>query len=244
MLRSAREARGLDHERVERDTRIRARYLAALERGAWDELPGEVYAKGFVRSYARYLGLAPDTMVALYRLETGAARPRGLRGATRRVEATPRARPAPRALVVSPRLLTVGLLTLLVAALAAYLSYQVITFARTPELTILEPAGDVLAHREAWITIKGATAPNARVSVSGLPVNPVVEADAEGRFSVRIDLLPGPNLVTLSAFDPRTSRHSAEVTRRIEVVSEPDRGESPGESPVPSGSDAGDPDSV
>ena len=70
MLRSARERRGLDRARIERDTRIRERYLSALERGAYDELPGEVYARGFLRTYATYLGLDPDAMVALYRLET------------------------------------------------------------------------------------------------------------------------------------------------------------------------------
>lgn len=231
MLRSAREARGLDRARAEEDTRIRERYLAAIERGQWHELPGEVYALGFVRSYARYLGIDPDTAGALYRLETGSPRGAGRRGPQtappgRRLASRPR----PNAFVVSPAAVLAAFLTVLVGAMLAYIGYQVVTFARTPDLRVTDPPGDVLGHRLEWIVLSGVTAAEARVSVSGLPENPSVVADEEGRFSVRIELLPGSNLVTLSAFDPRTSRHSPEVTRRIEVVTATDGGESPGPS--------------
>ena len=50
---AARERKGVDLYRAERDTKIRARYLAALERGEYRELPGAVYTKGFLRNYAR-----------------------------------------------------------------------------------------------------------------------------------------------------------------------------------------------
>ena len=223
MLRSARESRGLDRARIERDTRIRERYLSALERGAYDELPGDVYARGFLRTYATYLGIDPDAMVALYRIETRApAVERAGTIARRRLGGTPQ----PRAFALAPGAVAAAILTVLVGALVAYLAYQLITFARTPELRVLEPAGDVSGHRESSIVIRGVTAPNARVSVSGLAENPSVVADAEGRFSVRVELLPGSNLVTLSALDPRTTRRSPEVTRRIEVIGADDAGES------------------
>jgi hypothetical protein len=54
-LLAARERKGVDLYRAERDTKIRARYLAALERGEYRELPGPVYVKGFLRNYALYL---------------------------------------------------------------------------------------------------------------------------------------------------------------------------------------------
>jgi hypothetical protein len=59
-LRIAREARGVDLFRVERDTKIRVKYLAAMEQGHFSELPADVYARGFLRNYASYLGLDPD----------------------------------------------------------------------------------------------------------------------------------------------------------------------------------------
>jgi transcriptional regulator with XRE-family HTH domain len=59
-LRAAREARGVDLFRVERDTKIRVKYLSAMESGLFSELPGDVYARGFLRNYASYLGLDAD----------------------------------------------------------------------------------------------------------------------------------------------------------------------------------------
>src|SRR5437773_2412912 len=60
ILLMARQSKGIELERAARDTKIRARYLAALESGEFRELPGAVYTKGFLRNYAQYLGLDPD----------------------------------------------------------------------------------------------------------------------------------------------------------------------------------------
>ncbi len=59
VLRLARERKGVDLYRAERDTKIRAKHLEALENGDYAELPGAVYTKGFLRNYAVYLGLDP-----------------------------------------------------------------------------------------------------------------------------------------------------------------------------------------
>jgi cytoskeletal protein RodZ len=56
-LRAAREQRQLQLPEIERATRIRAKYLQALEEERWDVLPGTAYAKGFLRTYADFLGL-------------------------------------------------------------------------------------------------------------------------------------------------------------------------------------------
>src|SRR5918997_3403501 len=56
-LREARLRQGLDLARVEDDTKIRAKYLQALEDERFDILPGETYVKGFLRTYADHLGL-------------------------------------------------------------------------------------------------------------------------------------------------------------------------------------------
>jgi cytoskeletal protein RodZ len=65
-LRSARTARGLTLEDIEAATRIKRQYLDALEREAWDELPGATYGRGFLASYARQLGISTDEILGLY----------------------------------------------------------------------------------------------------------------------------------------------------------------------------------
>jgi len=66
MLQRARQARGLTLEEVERDIRISRRYLEALENENFGLLPAPVYARGFLRTYARYLGLEPANLLPLF----------------------------------------------------------------------------------------------------------------------------------------------------------------------------------
>ncbi len=69
LLRQARLERGLSLEDAQRATKIRTRYLEAMENGDFEALPGEVYAKGFLRNYASFLGLPGDDLVARYKDE-------------------------------------------------------------------------------------------------------------------------------------------------------------------------------
>lgn len=68
LLRQTREAQELSLSAVEAQTRIRQRYLAALESGDWGELPNEVVARGFVQTYARFLGLDAAELLAQFGL--------------------------------------------------------------------------------------------------------------------------------------------------------------------------------
>lgn len=63
-LRAAREAQGLSVEQVFKATRIKAVYLEALEANRVNALPGPVQARGFVRSYANFLGLDGETVAS------------------------------------------------------------------------------------------------------------------------------------------------------------------------------------
>jgi hypothetical protein len=56
-LREARLRQGLDFPEIETGTKIRGKYLNALEEERFDVLPAEAYIKGFLRTYAEYLGL-------------------------------------------------------------------------------------------------------------------------------------------------------------------------------------------
>ena len=65
-LRNAREAKGLSLRAVADLTRIRAVYLQALEDEQFDQLPGAVYARGFLRTFADALGLDADRLMDAY----------------------------------------------------------------------------------------------------------------------------------------------------------------------------------
>lgn len=69
MLRSTRQEKGISLREAEEATKIRRKYLEALENGTYNEIPGRVYALGFVRNYARYLGLDPAEVTARFKEE-------------------------------------------------------------------------------------------------------------------------------------------------------------------------------
>jgi cytoskeletal protein RodZ len=68
-LKREREMRGVSIEEIASATRISTRFLQALEKEQWDQLPGGVFNRGFIRAVAQFLGLDPDSMVAEYELE-------------------------------------------------------------------------------------------------------------------------------------------------------------------------------
>lgn len=74
-LREARTRRKLTLQEVEAATKIRARYLQAIENEDWDQLPGDTYARAFIRTYGVLLGLDGDRLAEEQRRGRGAARP-------------------------------------------------------------------------------------------------------------------------------------------------------------------------
>ncbi len=67
VLRKARNRRQIELSEVEAATRIRVRFLRAIETEEWEVLPGGVYTRGFIRTYAAFLGLDGDRLVGDYR---------------------------------------------------------------------------------------------------------------------------------------------------------------------------------
>jgi cytoskeletal protein RodZ len=71
VLNQARIRRRLSVDQVSDALHIRREYLLALEQNRWDDLPGEVYAQGFLKNYARYVDLNPEAMVEERRRQIG-----------------------------------------------------------------------------------------------------------------------------------------------------------------------------
>jgi cytoskeleton protein RodZ len=77
-LREARIRQSINLQQAEKQTRIRAKYLEALEQGSYDSLPSVVHTRGFLRNYARFLGFDGDVFVSRYDdIISGGGRRRG-----------------------------------------------------------------------------------------------------------------------------------------------------------------------
>lgn len=105
ILREARKRRGIELGEVEATTRIRLKYLRAIEDEDWAVLPGDVYARGFIRAYASFLGLDGERLASEYReaVEGGRSAPDRVRelapGPVQHTGASPRRSPASAGLV-------------------------------------------------------------------------------------------------------------------------------------------------
>ena len=215
-LLAARERKGVDLYRAERDTKIRARYLAALERGDYRELPGAVYTKGFLRNYALYLGLDPDEVLLQWRRERGDPREPQAVIAVPRPIATPR-----RGLTFSPSLIVFAILVFLVLGFGFYLSVQLLRFAKPPTIAVTDPAVAVLDVDETTTSyvLRGTSSPKASVSIATPGRDPYpVSADADGDWTQKVDLRRGRNQFEVSAVDPETGKTSEATVSLIITV--------------------------
>jgi cytoskeleton protein RodZ len=116
-LREARTRRKLSLTKVEAATKIRGRYLQAIEEDDWDQLPGDVYARAFIRTYGHWLGLDGERLAEEQRQSSG-----GIRPGERLPRVDPRPRPISRRRAVRrpnvpPRVLVAVVTALVIAAL-------------------------------------------------------------------------------------------------------------------------------
>ena len=229
-LQAARERKGVDLYRAERDTKIRLRYLSALEDGDYAELPAPVYTKGFLRNYAIYLGLEPDDILERWRDEMEQQRT-----ATRVAVIPPPmpiAEPGGRRLHITPSMIVAGLVGLVVIAFVGYIGIQLMRFAQVTPLAVTNPPDVFFQIEASQITLAGTSSPGARIHISG-PADQSydVTASESGGWTRDVNLANGENNFTIIATDRDTGRDSTPVKVTINV---PLPSPSPGSSATPS----------
>jgi cytoskeletal protein RodZ len=206
-LAAARERKGVDLHRAERETKIRLRYLSALENGDYRDLPGAVYTKGFLRNYAIYLGLDPEDVLRQWRRERGeATSPEAAIVLPRPI--SPPARP----LHFSPSVVVAALLTAGVVLFFVYLSAQLLRYSRPPELTVTSPAQAVMTvpDTQATFRLAGTSTPGATITIAtpGQEQPFRVTALASGEWFLQVDLRRGQNRFQIDAINTETGKTS------------------------------------
>ncbi|HUG30401.1 MAG TPA: helix-turn-helix domain-containing protein [Candidatus Limnocylindria bacterium] len=213
---AARERKGVDLARAERETKIRVRYLSALERGDYRDLPGAVYTKGFLRNYAIYLGLDPEDVLRQWRRE------RGDQVGPEPVIVPPRPLDEPsRPLNFSPSVVVAALLTAGVVLFVIYLSSQLLRYSRPPEIAITNPATAVIEVDESTTSFRlaGTSTPGSTVTIRAAgQTQPIrVTTLASGEWSFQVDLRRGQNRFEIDAINPETSK-SSETPRTVVIT--------------------------
>jgi cytoskeletal protein RodZ len=193
-LARARSEQGKSIDEASRETHIRADYLSALERERFDQMLGDVYVRGFLRSYANYLGLDADKVLTVYNAHFGTPQP--VLPEPSPVARTPSPHPhLPAAVRHHPSwtfLVGVAAIVLAVLAAAGLLSRS----NNTPRSESLTQAQASLPIAPATVTVALAAGREVRVVVTvgnASPVSVTLRAGegrsftGEGTVSIRLD---------------------------------------------------------
>lgn len=185
ILGNARERKKLTIEQVEKATKIRAKFLVAIEKNQFDKLPPGTFTKGLIKNYATFLGLSPSETIAFYRRQVNEEIPNI---AIPHPQKNDHGRfPISFSLTT---LATVGLILIFFL----YLGYSYLRFAGSPTLVINSPAKNAVV-KEEQIEVAGKTDPNASVTIN----NQEISVNENGSFVTKITLQPGLNTLTVEA---------------------------------------------
>ena len=213
-LRAQREKKGITLEQAASDTRIREKFLKALEDSDYQTLPGAVYTKGFLRNYAEYLELPTEELVVQFHQE------RDQPDAPRTFKPlNPIAR---RSYVFTPAVLVPVVVLAGIVLFVSYLYYQFVSFAVPPRIEVTEPASDAIAQSADFV-VKGRTVPDGRVTIRVFP-GPETIADirpeSDGTFAVKVELRPGINHIEIQVLDAAGKVSQVARTVRYEILAE------------------------
>lgn len=185
LLREKRKKKNLSLDDVERATKIKKKYLLALEEGKFDTLPSESYALGFLKNYAEFLGIPTPTISALFRREYE----------DRGWEIIPEFRKkqalfSKRILFSTKGIFVIGAFLVIIS----YIIFQYNSFFFGPKLEVLTPQNNKVIKGNI-IEVKGKTDPYATV---------LIDSDEsyvalDGIFKKSIYAFPGEKKIVIVA---------------------------------------------
>lgn len=176
ILRESRLEKDLTLEECSARTKINLKYLDDLERGNYESFESEVFIKGFLRNYSKFLGKDPDRIIALYRREYST----DIKNKQKNTNSS-KDNDGLKKLFGRPIYLIAGVFTVILAALL--ITSQFVSITRAPELLIEDPikavgseSGSpyVLNTNNDRIELSGKTSANSIVVVNGtvVPTDP------------------------------------------------------------------------
>lgn len=187
-LKRARKRMNVDITEAEIATKIRSKYLLALECDDYSLLPADAYTKGFVGRYAKYLKLDIDKTVAEFLRQKSHYRkfessPINLPRSYREVK-----------YIITPKLIAPVSVSLAVLAIFFYLAFQINGFAAAPELVISNPSNNSIIDSES-VELRGNTNQQADVYVN----EQKIQVSEDGSFAIDFQLIPGINVIQVKS---------------------------------------------
>ncbi len=195
---------------VARETGIRREHLEYLESGEYAKLPADVYARGFLRSYGRFLGVDSNALIRLYDRERSIAKNLGKDPEKEKPSITLPSRRFS-LFVVTPRMMIGFFVFSFVCGIVFYLYREYRTFVSEPYLTVLEPSNGISIGSDET-TIAGKTDRDAKLFLNDQPVF----VNEVGEFRERIRFQLGVNTIRVKV----VNRFGKERAETVSVIAE------------------------
>lgn len=184
-LKARRQALRMSLAQVEVATKIRGKYLTALEAGDYEKLPNDIYSRGFVQNYANHLGLDGAELAARYVEE---------RGGIEKAETKGPQLERPAKLVFTGKILAAVGIVAIVTAVIGYLLWQMSALAGAPRLDVTSPSQDQ-SITGSVVEIRGSATPGSDIYIDNSPVL----VDTDGNFAEKVAVQDGINEITVLA---------------------------------------------
>jgi len=207
LLREARESCSLSLDILAQQIKVNKNFLQAIEDGDFKKIPGEFYIRTFVKKYATTVGIRYKKISDLLEKEVNIYNKWNTK--ILKKEGVKKSQ-----FINFPNILKKIIIVGIILILVGYLSYQIRHITTPPELTILNPAGQVTSFEGRTFVVSGQTEVGAEIIINSQEVNP----DETGYFDLMLDLSPGTNIIRVEA-KKRYSKTAIE-TREI-IVSQP-----------------------
>ena len=188
-LQKLRLKQGRSLEEVQEQTEIQVKYLEILENGDYGQLPGDIYAKIWIRQYAGFLGVPAEEFLADYKLEKRISEK--IKNLERSVSGYDDKQGF---FLWHPKSIRILLVTLAIALLLGYLVWEIIDIISPPRIDILSPTNN-FSTAESQVQIIGQTEPEIELIIN----SERVLIDEQGRFQQTVNLVTGLNKLQISA---------------------------------------------
>ncbi|MBI4359470.1 MAG: helix-turn-helix domain-containing protein [Candidatus Jacksonbacteria bacterium] len=176
-----------DIARASRETRIAPHYIKALEQARYDDIPGEIYIKNFIKIYSKRLGLNPSEQIEKYLTERHIIKGKKFRRSLQ--EITPQSFLSS---LLNPAPLKTAAICFAVGIMLSYIAVNVYKTVAPPPLFILHPK-DNMVSTSLSLTVSGKSDPEAEVIINNEPVI----LNKEGMFEGIVHLKQGLNLIVI-----------------------------------------------
>ncbi len=193
-LKRIREDMRISLAEIAKATKVKQSYLEKIEAGDFDNLPPDVYVKGFLKSYAGYLGVDDEEVVQQYKKECG------IKDCMKKIQTMPQKKKLNfPSITVTPRFFTTAFVVLVVLGGFFYFYREIGNFSQDPRLIIMQPVGD-LSIDNGTLDVVGITDKDSKVFINNQPVF----VNERGEFKENLGLQNGLNNIvvkSISRFD-------------------------------------------